>query len=157
VVGEEEPVQTPEKSNSPPRRRQKPWMEALLADWQERWPAAFTNPVPLAIGVAEHMKAAIAAEGVGIDRRKFGIALRYWTHQGAYLHALRRGGTRRNLDGSAAGIPSAEDRQHAKEVLNERAARNAARERQKQERKQAGSGGETPQISPAAAEVRISQ
>jgi hypothetical protein len=36
-----------------------PWMEAMVADWRERWPAAFIKPVPLAVGFTGHMRASL--------------------------------------------------------------------------------------------------
>jgi hypothetical protein len=45
--------------------------DAMLADWRKRWPAAFTKPVPLAVGIDEQMKAVLHAEGQTIDRMGF--------------------------------------------------------------------------------------
>ena len=106
----------------------------MLADWRHRWPAVFTKPVPLAVGISRHIKEALRAEGKAIDRRAIGVALHRWTKQGAYLRAMVRGEIRRNLDGSEAGVPDDAARQYAQKLLDERAARQAAeRERQKQE------------------------
>jgi sRNA-binding protein len=86
------------------------------------------------------MKAVLRADGTALDLKTFGMTtIHSWTMQGAYLHALMRGETRRNLDGSEAGVPDDEARQQAKKLLDERAARRAERERQEQERKLAGS------------------
>jgi sRNA-binding protein len=109
-------------------------METILADWRQRWPAAFTKPVPLAVGISRHIKEALRAEDKAIDRKAIGVALHRWTMQGAYLRAIVRGESRRNLDGSEAGLPDDAARQYAQKLLDERAARQAAeRERQKQE------------------------
>jgi ProP effector len=107
--------------------------EATLADWRKRWPATFTKPVPLAIGISGNIRAALRAEGKAVDRRTVGTTLHYWTMHGAYLRAVIRGDVRRNLDGSEAGVPDEAARQHAQKVLDERAARRAERDRQKQE------------------------
>ena len=113
-----------------------PWMEPILSDWRRRWPAAFTRPVPLAIGISRHIQEVLRTEGETIDRKMIGMALHRWTTQGAYLYVVARGERRRNLDGSAAGVPDEGARQHAQTLLDERAVRRAERERQKQEHQQ---------------------
>ena len=109
-----------------------PWMEPILSNWRRRWPAAFRRPVPLAIGISRHIQEVLRTEGETIDRKTIGMVHR-WTTQGAYLYAVARGEMRRNLDGSAAGVPDEGARQHAQTLLDERAVRRAERERQKQE------------------------
>ncbi len=89
----------------------------MLADWRKRW------------------QAALRADGMTLDLKKFGLTIHTWSVQGAYLHAVMRGEMRRNLDGSEAGVPDDEARQQAKNLLDERAARRAERERRQQERK----------------------
>jgi sRNA-binding protein len=106
-----------------------PWMEVILVDWRARWPAVFTKPVPLAVGISGHIKAVLRAEGKVIDRKSIGVTMRRWTMQGAYLRAVMRGEMRRNLDGSAAGVPDEAARQYAQKLLDERAARQEARTR----------------------------
>jgi hypothetical protein len=110
-----------------------PWMEAMVADWRERWPAAFTKPLPLAAGFNGQMRAALRADGKLEDRKSFGVAVHAWTMQGAHLYAVMRGERRRNLDGSEAELPTEEARQEAKSMLAERAARRATREQAKQQ------------------------
>jgi sRNA-binding protein len=110
-----------------------PWIETILADWRRRWPVVFSRPVPLAVGTSRHIKEALRAEGKAIDRKAIGVALHRWTTQGAYLRAIVRGEIRRNLDGSEAGVPDDAARQYAQTLLDERAARQAERERQQQE------------------------
>ncbi|MDA8248198.1 MAG: ProQ/FINO family protein [Rhodospirillales bacterium] len=104
-------------------------MEVVLADWRARWPAAFTKPVPLALGISGHIKTVLRAEGKVVDRKTIGVTLHRWTMQGTYLRAVVRGELRRNLDGSAAGVPDEAARQYAQTVLDERAARQAAKAR----------------------------
>jgi sRNA-binding protein len=124
-----QPRQPAARRPVPRRSPQPPWMEATLADWRERWPAAFTKPVPLAVGISGQMEAVLRANGTALDLKTFGMTIHSWTMQGAYLHAVMRGETRRNLDGSEAGVPDDEARQQAKKLLDERAARRAERER----------------------------
>ena len=107
-----------------------PWMEVILVGWRRRWPAAFSRPVPLAVGISRHIKEVLRAEGETIDRKSIGTALHPWTMHGAYLRAVVRGEMRRNLDGSPAGVPDEAARQSAQTLLGERAARQAERERQ---------------------------
>jgi sRNA-binding protein len=102
-----------------------------------RWPAAFTKPVPLAVGITGQIKAALLAEGKLVeakDRKGIGVSLHSWTTQSAYLRALARGDARRNLDGSEAGFPDEDARTHAQKLLDERAMRQAERERLRRER-----------------------
>lgn len=84
------------------------------------------------------MKAALQAEGKAMeakDRKGIGVSLHTWTMQSAYLRALARGEARRNLDGSEAGFPDESARQHARKLLDERAARQAEKERLRKERR----------------------
>jgi sRNA-binding protein len=113
------------------------WIEAHLADWRMRWPAVFTKPVPLAVGITGQIKAALLAEGKLVearDRKGIGVSLHSWTAKSAYLRAMARGDARRNLDGSEAGFPDEDARDHAQKLLDERAVRHAERERLRSER-----------------------
>jgi sRNA-binding protein len=112
-----------------------PWMAAILADWRARWPAVFTKPTPLAIGISRAIEAVLQAEDKALDRRSMGITLHHWTKQNAYLQAVVRGEVRRKLDGSEAGAPDEAAREYAQKVLTERAARRAEKEQRQRERK----------------------
>jgi sRNA-binding protein len=136
------PQPTAKRPGPPPRP---PWMEAILTDWRTRWPAAFTKPVPLAVGITGHIKAALRAEGVAMDRKSMGVTIYRWSMLGTYLRAVARGEMRRNLDGSEAGVPDEAARQQAQQVLDDRAARQAERARQKQERDGGAPPGQEPQ------------
>jgi hypothetical protein len=85
-------------------------MEAILADWRKRWPAAFVKAVPLAAGFSGHIKAALRAEGSEPSLEAIGLTIHQRTHQGAYPYAVMRNETRRNLDGSEAVVPDDEAR-----------------------------------------------
>ena len=120
----------PPVERRPARRTQwAPWMEVVLAGWRARWPAVFTKPVPLALGISRQIKAALMAEGQVFDRKTIGVTLHRWTMHGTYLRAVVRREVRRNLDGSAADAPDEAARQYAQKVLDERAARQAAKAR----------------------------
>lgn len=123
------PAEPPAKRMPARRAPWAPWMEVVLADWRARWPAAFTRPVPLALGISGHIKAVLRAEGKVVDRKTIGVTLHRWTMHGTYLRAVVRGELRRNLDGSAAGVPDEAARQYAQKVLDERATRQAAKAR----------------------------
>jgi sRNA-binding protein len=110
-------------------------MEANLADWRKRWPAVFAKPVPLAIGISGQMKAVLRGEDKSFDLKQFGMSIRFWTLQSAYLHAVLRGEMRRNLDGSETEVPNEEARQQAKQLLDERLVRRKERERQEADKK----------------------
>ncbi len=113
------------------------WIEANFADWRRRWPAVFTKPVPLAVGITAQIKAVLIAEGKLVEakhRRGIGVTLHRWTTQSAYLRAIARGDVRRNLDGSEAGFPAEDARNYAQKLVDERAVRQAERERLRRER-----------------------
>jgi sRNA-binding protein len=119
-----------------PANRRTPWpawVEAIIADWRKQWPEVFTKPVPLAVGITGQIKAATRANDRTYDRKAFGMSIHIWTMQNSYLRALARGEMRRNLDGSGAGIPDEAARQAAQKLLDERAERQAEKERQKKE------------------------
>ena len=100
-----------------PRVKRKERVAATLADWRNRWPAVFTKPVPLAVGLARQIKRALPPD---FPRKEVGIAVHHWTQGGGYLRAVARGDTRRNLDGSEAGAPNEEAREQARQTLAER-------------------------------------
>jgi sRNA-binding protein len=112
-----------------------PGATALIAEWCARWPAAFTKPVPLAVGFSGQIKAALRAEDSPFDRKMVSMAIYLWTRQSAYLRAVARGEMRCNLDGSEAGLPDDTARQEAQRLLDERAARHVERARRERERK----------------------
>jgi len=120
----------------PPAARRSPrppWVEAILTDWRKEWPAVFTKPVPLAVGISGQIKAAARANDKTYDRKALGMSIHLWTMQSAYLRALARGEMRRNLDGSEAGVPDEAAQQEAQKLLDERAERQAEKERKKKE------------------------
>ena len=123
---------------------QPPWMEPILADWRTRWPAAFTKPVPLAIGISVRISEVLRAEGKPLTRKSVGLVLHHWTVQNSYLQAVLRGEARRNLDGSEAGPPNDAARDYAQRMLDERTAKRAGRERQQWAKRQAAEAAVSP-------------
>lgn len=97
----------------------------ILAMLRARWPALFTTPVPLAVGVMRAIRAELGEGSVpvaGLSR-----ALHYWTNAPSYLAAIAAGEVRRNLDGTEAGLPEEAQRRFASETLERHAARRATR------------------------------
>lgn len=98
----------------------------VLALLRSRWPALFTAPVPLAVGVTHEIRAGLGEARVGearVSRMQLGRALRFWTRAPGYLAAVAAGQRRRHLDGTDAGEPDEAQRQHAREILAQRAVR----------------------------------
>jgi sRNA-binding protein len=82
-------------------------VEALL---RERFPEVFRTPrPPLAIGVYEQ----ILVAGGDIDVAALKGFLRCWVRKYDYLDAVAHGEARLNLDGTAAGRPSADQQRCA--------------------------------------------
>jgi hypothetical protein len=94
-----------------PAVRQK--IEALL---RERFPAAFCGPprVPLAIGIHRQI---LDVVGSDISKEELGSFLGWWTLRWDYLDAIAHGEMRRNLDGSLADAPAAEEQRSAAKVV----------------------------------------
>jgi len=105
------------------RRRQQ--TRDILAILCARWPALFTTPVPLAVGVMRAIRAELGEAPVptaGLSR-----TLHYWTNAPGYLAVIAAGEARLNLDGTEAGVPDEVQRQFASETLKQRVAGQAAR------------------------------
>lgn len=94
---------------------------ALLAELRIRWPHLFTSPVPLAKGINKMIVAEMGSAAP--PRQVLGRALSYWTQGRPYLEAIAAGTGRVALDGSDAGEPTEDERQHAREILAQREAR----------------------------------
>jgi hypothetical protein len=94
-----------------PAVRQK--IEALL---RERFPAVFCGPprVPLAIGIHRQI---LDVVGSDISKEELGSFLGWWTLRWDYLDAIAHGEMRRNLDGSLADAPAAEEQRSAAKVV----------------------------------------
>jgi ProQ/FINO family len=95
--------------------------EALLTDWQARWPGAFCDPpVPLKIGIDAEIRTALqqAAEGGDTTAPSWTLikgALGRWTRRPAYRAALAAAPYRIGLDGQPAGEIADEHRPHARD------------------------------------------
>ena len=96
--------------------------DALLLELRSRWPALFTTPVPLAIGIdgeirdtLRHEAAAACTAAPPWSVIKGAIA--WWTRQNGYREALATASHRIGLDGQPAGEITERDREHARERL----------------------------------------
>lgn len=86
-----------------------------LATLAERFPTVFGNadkPVPLAIGCANEVRAALGMTwSQGVD------LMHWWTHRPAYYAALIAGGARYNIDGTENGEVTPLQQAHATKAL----------------------------------------
>ncbi|NPD69007.1 ProQ/FinO family protein (plasmid) [Lichenicola cladoniae] len=96
------------------RRKRSRQVDKVMRRLLRHWPAVFTDPVPLAIGVTVQIRAGM---GKGVTTTAIRRAVHRWVTSVGYLSALAGGEERRNLDGSPAGVPSQEHRQRARQQL----------------------------------------
>lgn len=144
------------------RRAEQQRDRETLAALRTRWPALFPPPpapaVPLAVGIAHQIRAALEAEGAAGDAGAVGRAenakallannrldraLRYWTRGVPYQRALAEGQRRHHLDGSDAGEPEPSHCARARALL---AWHEARRQRTAQEAAARGRAGVPPRI-----------
>jgi hypothetical protein len=111
------PVSTPSKAEkkrawfTAQHEREKAAREHLWPVLSARFPDAFRlPPVPLAVGIHKQI---LKVAGDSIDQGELSAFLRYWTGRRTYRFAVWRGAPRRNLDGSEAGAPAIDQRNHA--------------------------------------------
>ena len=119
TLDESQSAAAPDEQQTPQQRRvaRHAKIAALHADWRNRFPAAFTKPVPLAIGIVRQIRQALPP---GTGSRDVSRAVHRWTQRPSYLKAVARGEARRNLDGSEAGVPDEAARDYARRTLAER-------------------------------------
>ena len=101
--------------------------DALLLELRARWPALFTTPVPLAIGIDGQIRDALRQEAAaaGTAAPSWSVlknTMAWWTKQHGYREALATASDRIGLDGQPAGEITDRDRQHARERLATRPA-----------------------------------
>lgn len=110
------------------RRRQE--LDETLAMLRDRWPALFTAPVPLAIGIERKIQQSLG--DTRLPKVRLRRALHCWTHRTGYLAVVAEGRCRQDLDGSDAGEPEEAHRTYARELVAERRAKRVSH-RQKRE------------------------
>lgn len=101
------------------RRRQE--LDETLAALRDRWPALFTAPVPLAIGIERKIQQALGE--ARFPKVRLRRALHCWTRRTGYLAAIAEGRRRQDLDGADAGESEETHRAHARELVAERMAK----------------------------------
>ncbi len=99
-------------------------VRALLKDLQTRFDV-FRNFSPLAIGIDKQ----VFAQLPDVSKKSLRLAMRSHTISTRYLKEMEKGTVRYNLDGSAAGEVTDENRQHAAEQLRERFKKQAEQRR----------------------------
>ncbi len=101
------------------RRRQE--LDETLATLRGHWPALFTAPVPLAIGIERRIQQALGE--ARLPKVRLRRALHCWTRRTGYLAAIAEGRRRQALDGADAGEPEEVHRVYARELIAERQAK----------------------------------
>ena len=81
----------------------------------ERFPAVFSQPRPLKIGIYEHLRTALGDQLSSTHLHHF---LYFWTHTPTYRAALARADRRIDLAGQDAG-PAAPEREEDTRSLSE--------------------------------------
>ena len=93
----------------------------ILALLRTRWPDLFSVHTPLATGITRAIQTELGE--VRLPAVALSRALYWWTSAPSYLVAVAAGRTRRNLDGTEAGVPDEVQREAAAEALRQHAAR----------------------------------
>lgn len=70
-----------------------------MAVLRASYPALFTTPVPLALGIAKELTEARRAGTLAVTAVPLRLALSAWTSSDAYIALLAAGGFRIGLDG----------------------------------------------------------
>ena len=96
--------------------------DALLLELRTRWPAVFTTPVPLAIGIDGEIRDTLRHEATaaGTAAPSWSVikgAFAWWTRQNGYREALATASHRVGLDGQPSSEITERDREHARERL----------------------------------------
>jgi len=91
---------------------------------RDRWPALFTDPVPLATGIERKIQQSLGeARLPGVRLRR---ALHCWTRRTGYLVAIAEGRRRQDLDGSDVGEPKEAHRAYARDLIAERTIKHSS-------------------------------
>lgn len=111
--------------------------KTIIAFLAENFPKCFCaegEARPLKIGIFQDLAARIPAEA-GISKTQLRAALRLYTSSWRYLHGIKAGAVRVDLDGNACGVLDEQHVEHARKQLDEAKARvQAHRARQRAEK-----------------------
>lgn len=116
----------------------------VIAYIAERFPKCFTvegEAKPLKIGIFQDLAERLN-DDPKVSKTQLRAALRQYTSSWRYLHSVKPGASRVDLDGNACGELEQEHIDHAAQTLAESKARAA--ERRKQQAKKADGQGKTP-------------
>ena len=117
---------------------------ALLKDIHMRFDV-FRNHSPLAIGIDRQ----VLAQLPDLEKKALRLAMRSHTISTRYLKEMEKATVRLNLDGSAAGEVTDENRQHATELLRERFKKQA------EQRKAAQAASKAEEAAAKAEAIRL--
>ncbi|MEN3296428.1 MAG: ProP effector [Burkholderiales bacterium] len=101
---------------------------ALLKDFQEKF-AVFRECMPLAIGIDKQLIARLPE----LDRKVLRIALGLHTNSSRYLRRMAKATVRQDLDGNNTDEITEAHRNHASEILRERAKKEAEQRKAQQQ------------------------
>ncbi|WP_024555749.1 RNA chaperone ProQ [Franconibacter pulveris 1160] len=123
----------------------------VIAFLAERFPQCFSaegEARPLKIGIFQDLVARVEGE-MNLSKTQLRSALRLYTSSWRYLHGIKAGATRVDLDGNPCGELDEQHVEHARQQLEEAKARVQAQRAEQQAKKReaaaaAGEGEETP-------------
>lgn len=110
-----------------------PSARTLLKQLQHQFPA-FRDCLPLSIGIDKQLLARMPE----LDRKTMRTALGIHTGSLRYLRAMEKATLRYDLDGTAGAEVSETHRLHAKEVMQQRAKKEAERKKAERDAEKAG-------------------
>ncbi|WP_299018748.1 RNA chaperone ProQ [uncultured Photobacterium sp.] len=114
----------------------------VIAYIAERFPKCFTvegEAKPLKIGIFQELAERLN-EDPKVSKTQLRTALRQYTSSWRYLHGVKAGASRVDLDGNECGVLEEEHVEHAKKALEESKAKVRARRKEQAEAKAAKNG-----------------
>jgi len=128
----------------------------VIAYIAERFPLCFTlegEAKPLKIGIFQDLAERLS-DDEKVSKTQLRAALRQYTSSWRYLHGVKAGAHRVDLDGNACGELEAEHIEHAQTELAESKARAAARRKEQADKNRAAKAAEGKKAPKAAAKPR---
>ncbi|WFN96203.1 RNA chaperone ProQ [Edwardsiella ictaluri] len=125
----------------------------VIAFLAQRFPQCFSTEGearPLKIGIFQDLVARMQGEENGLSKTQLRSALRLYTSSWRYLHGVKLGAERVDLDGNACGVLDEQHVEHARQQLEEAKARvQAQRDARKREAAENGEKREPRRPRPA--------
>jgi ProP effector len=128
----------------------------VIAYIAERFPLCFTlegEAKPLKIGIFQDLAERLQ-DDEKVSKTQLRAALRQYTSSWRYLHGVKAGANRVDLDGNACGELEAEHIEHAQTELAESKARAAARRKEQADKNRAAKAADSKKAPKAAAKPR---